>query len=57
MFRHLSLGVEDPTALHNGPVSIEKSLELFFRPEEVEIKCEKCDEGQTAVQTMKLVNR
>jgi ubiquitin C-terminal hydrolase len=56
MFRHLSLGVEgDPG--HDGPISIQKSLESFFKPEEVEIKCEKCETGKTALQTMKLVNR
>ena len=56
IFRHLSVCVEDH-ALENKPISLQQSLESFFKPDEVEIKCEKCSKGLKAMQTMKLVNR
>jgi ubiquitin C-terminal hydrolase len=32
-------------------------LESFFHPEDREVKCEKCDEGQIATQTLKILSK
>lgn len=60
MYRHLSLdigGSEEGAKEENMQASVEKSLKLFFQPEEREIKCEKCDNGKTASQTLRLMSR
>ena len=59
MYRHLSLdiGRGEEKNDEKTEVSVEKSLNLFFQPEEREIKCEKCDEGKTASQTLRLLSR
>lgn len=62
LYRHLSLDItgpndaeEDDTTVIAG--NIQTSLEQFFQPEEVEIKCEKCDTGDRAVQTLRILSQ
>jgi uncharacterized UBP type Zn finger protein len=64
MYRYLSIDITDneaspqdvdggtPPAKH----TVEKCLEQFFRPEARELKCEKCEEGQEATQTMRILS-
>jgi uncharacterized UBP type Zn finger protein len=64
MYRYLSIDITDneaspqdvdgdtPAPKH----TVEKGLAQFFRPEEREIKCEKCEEGQEATQTMRILS-
>jgi hypothetical protein len=37
--------------------TVEKCLEQFFRPEDREIKCEKCEYGTVATQTMRILSQ
>jgi hypothetical protein len=60
MYRHLSLDIcndadGEPNSMNKA--SVEKSLANFFQPETREIKCEKCDEGQSASQTLRILSR
>jgi uncharacterized UBP type Zn finger protein len=60
LYRHLSLDVagtsaEDEDATIAG--SIQTSLERFFQPEELEIKCEKCETGDRATQTLRIMSQ
>lgn len=58
MYRHLSLDIgHEEGSKEDAQVSVEKSLKLFFQPEEREINCEKCDDGKTASQTLRLLSR
>jgi uncharacterized UBP type Zn finger protein len=58
MYRHLSLDIEHHEGKDDtGPVSVKKCLEQFFQEEERELKCEKCTNGETASQTLRLLNR
>jgi len=67
MYRHLSLDVgvdseSDKKDVNKDapptPVwSIEKGLEHFFQPEKRDIKCEKCETGASATQTMQILSR
>eukprot|EP00978_Attheya_sp_CCMP212_P013016 scaffold32479_cov44-Attheya_sp.AAC.3 len=67
MYRHLSLdvGVDSETDKKDvnkdappTPVwSIEKGLAHFFQPEKRDIKCEKCETGASATQTMQILSR
>ena len=60
MYRYLSLDivVDSGRADESTPnQTVEKCLELFFRPEEREVKCEKCEAGKIATQTMRPLNR
>lgn len=63
MYRHLSVVIEDHE--RNGDDddnatpsswSIQRALERFFEPEKREIKCEKCKEGTSATQTMRIIS-
>lgn len=62
MYRHLSLDIvadnnsNDDHAI-NAKASLETSLAHFFQPEVREIKCEKCEEGTHAEQTLHIVSR
>jgi len=64
MYRHLSIDVED----ENGPPadgpdenlppwSVQRGLDQFFAPEKREIRCEKCEDGTTATQTLRVLSR
>jgi uncharacterized UBP type Zn finger protein len=64
MYRHLSIDVEDV----NGPRadtrdenrafwSVQKGIDQFFASEKREVKCEKCNEGKTATQTLQILSR
>lgn len=65
MYRHLSIDiVSDEIATFEGSATpaismatVEKSLNRFFRPEVREIKCEKCEDGTHAQQTLRIVSR
>ena len=52
LYRHLSIDVGGD----DGTWSIAQGLSLFFEPEKREVKCEKCSEGKTATQTMKIIS-
>lgn len=54
MYRHLSVDVGEDTELEKW--SVERSLQQFFQPEKRELKCEKCDSGRTATQTMNITS-
>ncbi|CAB9501062.1 Ubiquitin carboxyl-terminal hydrolase [Seminavis robusta] len=59
-YMHLSLDIDQTTQDEKDgdeAVSVKKSLERFFQAEEREIKCEKCKVGNTASQSLKLLNR
>ena len=58
MYRYLSVDLDGGT-LHERNVkrTVDKCLENFFRPEDREIKCEKCENGTTATQTMRVLSR
>ena len=53
MYRHLSVDVGEDSNLEKW--TVERSLKQFFRPEKREIKCEKCDSGNSATQTMAII--
>ena len=55
MHRILSVDVSDGTK-DDGRWTIERSLGHFFQDETREVNCEKCKEGKTATQTMKIVS-
>jgi ubiquitin C-terminal hydrolase len=63
MYRYLSIDINADETEDNGDSSVsqkrtvEKCLEHFFKPEDREIKCEKCDDGQVATQTMRVLSR
>lgn len=54
MYRHLSVDVGEDSNLEKW--TVERSLKQFFQPEKREIKCEKCDSGKTATQTMAIIS-
>lgn len=63
MYRHLSIDVKaDNGALtgtedENHSWSVQKGIDQFFAPEKREIKCEKCMDGTTAIQTLQILSR
>lgn len=62
IYRHLSIDIVDeaPTGgqgKDRPKASVETSLAHFFQPEEREIKCEKCNVGSHAQQTMRISSR
>ena len=58
MYRYLSIDI-DHGDVQDGDTkrAVDKCLESFFQPEDREIKCEKCDYGRTATQTMRILSR
>ena len=53
LYRHLSIDIgEDDESW-----GVERSLEHFFQAEDREIKCEKCEDGNCATQTMEIISR
>jgi hypothetical protein len=60
IYRHLSLDIingDDGKEGVDVKGSVEKSLAHFFQPETREIKCEKCDDGVDASQTLRIISR
>jgi uncharacterized UBP type Zn finger protein len=55
LYRHLSVDVGEDA--NEEGWSVERSLEQFFQDEERELKCEKCETGTTATQTMEIISR
>ena len=55
MYRHLSVDVGEDSELDAW--TVERSLKQFFQPEKREVKCEKCQSGTTATQTMEVLSR
>ena len=53
MYRHLSVDVGEDS----DTWTVEKGLKQFFQPEKREVKCEKCQSGTTATQTMEVLSR
>jgi len=54
MYRHLSVDVGEDSELEQS--TVERSLTQFFQPEKRELKCEKCELGKTATQTMEIIS-
>ena len=57
MYRYLSLDILQKEGDENTRPNVEQCLKAFFKPEDREIKCEKCDAGLVAEQTMKVLSR
>jgi hypothetical protein len=60
IYRHLSIDIINGDAGKEGvdvKGSVEKSLAHFFQPETREIKCEKCEDGVDASQTLRILSR
>lgn len=57
MYRHLSIDVADNTKNKDSQKwTIDKGLQKFFQPETLDIRCEKCKEGQSATQNMEITS-
>ena len=54
MYRHLSVDVGIDSDIDK--CTVQRSLQQFFQPEMRELKCEKCDAGKTATQTMEIIS-
>jgi len=57
MYRYLSLDIHDERLGHSLNTTVERCLGKFFEPEDREIKCEKCEEGIEATQTLRVLSR
>jgi len=66
MYRNLSVDVNALENDRHSPgdntkppsrASVEQCLANFFRPEDREIKCEKCEDGTEATQTLRILSR
>lgn len=53
-YRRLSVPIIDTV---ESPPSVEQCLQCFFQPEDIEIQCEKCQDGSTATQTLRILSR
>ena len=56
MYRHLSVDVGEEGAGGGAGWTVERSLERFFAPERREVKCEKCEAGETATQRLEIIS-
>ena len=54
MYRHLSVDVGEDSELDTW--TVERSLQQFFQPEKLELKCEKCESGTTATQSLEIIS-
>lgn len=54
MYRHLSVDVGEDSELDTW--TVERSLQQFFQPERRELKCERCESGETATQTLEIIS-
>jgi hypothetical protein len=61
MYRYLSIDIDgwdfDPQNPEACKPSVDRCLELFFSPEDREVKCEKCEVGRIATQTMTILSQ
>ena len=66
MYRHLSIDIASTAKPDAGKVNfdaketksaVDKCLKSFFEPEDREIKCEKCEDGNVATQTLKVLSQ
>jgi ubiquitin C-terminal hydrolase len=61
MYRYLSIDIDgwdfDAQNPDASKASVDRCLELFFSPGDREIKCEKCEDGRIATQTMKILSQ
>lgn len=60
MYRYLSVDidmVEKDSTFIQDKVTVERCLTKFFHPEDRELKCEKCKEGVSATQTMRVLSK
>lgn len=57
MYRYLSVDIPQKDGNENPKRAVDKCLDAFFEPEDREIKCEKCEDGTVATQTMKVLSR
>jgi uncharacterized UBP type Zn finger protein len=55
MYRHLSVDLGEDS--EQDIWTVEKCLKQFFQPEKRDVKCEKCQSGTTATQTMEVLSR
>ena len=55
LYRHLSVDVGADS--EQDIWTVEKCLKQFFQPEKRDVKCEKCQSGTTATQTMEVLSR
>jgi uncharacterized UBP type Zn finger protein len=59
IYRHLSIDITNGDGGKEGvdvEGSVEKGLAQFFQPETREIKCEQCDDGVDASQTLRITS-
>ena len=62
MYRHLSIEVDrheipEDAAEDRPKWTVSDGLQKFFESEQREVKCEKCDEGTTATQTLAVISQ
>jgi ubiquitin C-terminal hydrolase len=55
MYRHLSVDLGEDS--EQDIWTVEKGLKQFFQPEKRDVKCEKCQVGTTATQTLEVLSR
>jgi len=54
LYRHLSIEVGNDN--ENDVWTVEQGLKQFFHSEKRDVKCEKCDDGKTATQTIEIIS-
>lgn len=54
MYRHLSVDVGEDSEIETW--TVERSLQQFFQPEKRDLKCERCNAGKTATQTLEIIS-
>jgi uncharacterized UBP type Zn finger protein len=54
MYRHLSVEVGEDSEIDTW--TVERSLEQFFQPTKLELKCEMCKSGKTATQSLEIIS-
>ena len=59
MYRYLSVDIDDlgTNDSKEEKPTVLRCLDNFFRPEEREITCEKCEDGRVATQTLRILSR
>jgi uncharacterized UBP type Zn finger protein len=54
MYCHLSVDVGEDS--EHDQWTVARSLQDFFQPEKLELKCKKCHSGKTATQTLEIIS-
>jgi uncharacterized UBP type Zn finger protein len=57
MYRYLSVDIGTTYSEDTAKPTVERCLESFFEPEDREIKCEMCEDGIEATQTLRILSR